>query len=129
MFTLDAVMALVVASFLILASFNYISETQAINWNSPNIIKISFNSLAVLELSETLQSAIENSDVSEVEEFLNNLFPEQVCATIGVYDSADSLLLTALKTGCSSSAHPAVNYRSFTVNGNVYYAKMEAWYI
>lgn len=127
-FTLDAILALIVASSLILASFNYVSKAQMV-WNKPTLLKISLNSLAVLELSQTLQDAVKASNADDTEEFLNNLLPNHVCAMVEFYDEADSLLLTAAKSGCTSSNYPTVNYRSFTANGNVYYARMEAWYI
>lgn len=127
-FTLDAILALIVASSLILASFNYVSQTQ-VAWNRPTLLKISLNSLAVLELSQTLQEAVKTSDAVDVEEFLNNLLPDNVCARVEFYDEADSLLMTAAKSGCASSNYPTVSYQGLSVSGDIYYARMEAWYI
>lgn len=127
-FTIDAIIAILAAITLTAGSFYYLSQTQNIQWTTADLFQISMNSLAVLELRNDLQNAVDSMSTTELDNYLNNILPVQVCADITIFNEAQSQILSTIKSGCTATAYNAVAIRSFYLNNNIYYAEMGVWY-
>lgn len=127
-FTLDAILALLISGTLIMTSLHYFSKTENIPYTQQSLYKISLDSLAVLEKDETLKTAVEENSITQIQSFLDSL-PEQICSNITVYNTAQNNLLSAEKTECSSSDEKLFVRRVFVANDfGVYYAEMVSWF-
>ena len=125
-FTLDAILAILAVSSIIIASQFYLSKTN-IFYGQQDIYKMSTDSLTVLEKSRTLENAVKASSTSAIQNYLASL-PNQICATITVYDKNSVSLLSATKTDCAASDINRIARRCFISNFESYYAEMIAWY-
>jgi len=127
-FSLDAIFAIIIAGIMILACFFYLSQTSTNLYKNQDIYKISLDSLTILEKDNTLKTAVETSNTTIIQQFLNSL-SEQHCGNITLYTSSSAAILSAQKTGCTSKNESTIAIRSFVANNsNIYYANMEAWY-
>ncbi|MBW2984326.1 hypothetical protein KY361_04380 [Candidatus Woesearchaeota archaeon] len=127
-FSLDAILAVIIAGVMILACFFYLSHTSTNLYQNQDIYKISLDSLTILEKDNTLKTAVETNSTTTLQLFLDSL-PAQLCGDITVYTSSSSAVLSAQKTGCTAKNESTIAVRSFVANNfNVYYARMEAWY-
>ena len=121
-FTLDAIMAVLIAGIMITSAYFFISQTDAASFNRQNLNKISLDVLAVLEKDNTLKGSVESGSASELDTFLAFL-PSPLCGKVTVFDSNFTSVLTAQKSGCDFD-QPAVSRRIFvTDNFDVYYAE------
>jgi len=126
-FTIDAIIAIIILIAFTSASFYYLKNMNN-DFGENDLFQISQDSLAVLELNNELQNAITTSSTSNIQVFIDNLLPSHVCADIMLYDSSDTLQLNTTKTNCISSDETSASIRTFIVNNNFYYAKMRSWY-
>ncbi len=127
-FSLDAIFALIIAAVMILACFFYLSHTTTNLYKNQDIYKISLDSLTILEKDDALKTAVENSNTTTIQQFLDSL-PEQHCSNITIYTYSSAQLLSTQKTGCTAKNESVIAIRSFIANNyNIYYAKTEAWY-
>ncbi len=127
-FTIDAILAVLAALTLIAGSFYHLSQTQNIQWTEADRFQAAMGSLAVLELSNDLQSAVDGMTIIEIDKYLNNILPAQVCGDIRIFTEAQSEILSTTKAGCAASDYRAVAVRDLYVNNNIYYAQMGVWY-
>jgi hypothetical protein len=126
-FSLDAIIAVVIAGMMLLACFFYLSQTSANIYKEQNTYMVSLDSLTILEKDSTLKTAIEANSTAAIQQFLNSI-PNQFCANMTIYTSASAALLSAQKTGCTQKNESAVAVRIFIANQEAYYARMESWY-
>jgi hypothetical protein len=126
-FSLDAVIAVIIAGMMLLACFFYLSQTSTNIYKSQDLYKVSSDSLTILEKGNTLKTAVEANSTAAIQQFLNSL-PGQFCGNITIYTSASASLLSAQKTGCSSENEFSTAIRAFIAGNTEYYAKMELWY-
>lgn len=127
-FTLDAILALLIAATLIISSLYYLSKTENIPYTEQGLYKISLDILTVLEKDGTLKTAVEESSATEIQGFLDSL-PVQICANITIYNTAQDNLLSVKKTACDSSEEKLFSRRVFIANSfSVYYAEMVSWF-
>src|SRR3989338_7166250 len=87
-YTLDAIFALVIAATIIIASFQYLSQTHIARFNRSDLGRLSNDALGVLERDSGLSSVVSGS-TSSVQSYLNTL-PSQVCGNFTVF----SLIIT-----------------------------------
>lgn len=127
-FTIDAVLAVLAAMALISGSYYYLSQTQNIQWTNADKSQIAMNSLAVLEMSNSLQGAAATMSAAELDNYLNNILPAQLCANIMIFTETGAQLLTTIKSGCAVPEYKAVVIRDFYFRGFLYYAQMGVWY-
>lgn len=121
-FTLDAILAILIAGVMITASYFYISQANIPMSNRPNLHKISMDALAVLEKDSTLKNSVQTGSASGLSEFLNSLAP-QICSKFTIYDDSSTLVLSALKSDCNIT-QPVLSRRIFVLdNFSVYYAE------
>ena len=128
-YTLDAIFALVIAATIIIASFQYLSQTHIARFNRSDLNRLSNDALAVLERDSGLSNVVSGS-VSSVQSYLNSL-PVQVCGNLTVFSTGNSVVSAVQKTGCNSAGvdELVVARRVFVhSNSSTYYAKLEAWY-
>jgi hypothetical protein len=128
LFSLDAILAVVVAGSMIFACYFYLSKTTTNIYQNQDIYKLSLDSLAILEKDSTLKTAVETSNTTAIQQFLNSL-STQHCGNITVYTSSSTAVLSAQKTGCTAKNESTIAVRTFIANNsNIYYAKIEVWY-
>ena len=128
-YTLDAIFALVIAATIILASFQYLSQTHIARFNRSDLGRLSNDALGVLERDSGLSSVVSGS-TSSVQSYLNTL-PSQVCGNLTVFSVSSTLVGSIQKTGCNSAGvdEVVVARRVFVhSNSSTYYARLEAWY-
>ncbi len=128
-YTLDAIFALVIAAVIILASFQYLSQTHIAKFNRSDLYRLSNDVLAVLERNSGLSNVVSGS-VSNTQSYLNSL-PVQVCGNLTIFSTGNSMVSAVQKTGCNSAnVDDLVVARRIFVHSNssTYYAKLEAWY-
>lgn len=128
-FSLDALLALVSGTTLIIACFFYISQIQTIQWGQPAIYIFTMDSLNTLKTDGTLMNATEDNDSTRLGLFLNNMLSENSCGEIELYNSTGSLRLSVNKTSCTAAPIQLyVARRTFIINNTIYYATMRTWY-
>lgn len=126
LFTLDAILALIVAMALIFASLFYISQAN-VSFKQDDLYDITLDSLAVLEKSGTFRRSIGSGTPDGLEQFLTSL-PTYMCGAIEIQTKSSVILLTAIKPSCTFSEDFIVHRRVFIAGGQIYLARMEAWY-
>ena len=128
LFSIDAIIALIVAGALILACFFILSKTTTNMHSSNDVFIKSLDSLAILEKDGTLKNVVETTNASTIQQFIDST-PAQFCSNITILSSASAQVLSVQKTGCTAKNESSVALRSFVSNNfNLYYARMEAWY-
>ncbi|RME15155.1 MAG: hypothetical protein D6797_07230 [Bdellovibrio sp.] len=128
-FTLDAIIAILVAASFILASFFYLSKATNVPYDRQGIYDLSLDSLAVLEKKGDLAYSVENGSNSTLVEFLNFSLSQQVCGEIKIFNTDTFQLLTATKPGCTPINETSFARRVFIANNSkIYYAEMEVWF-
>ncbi|HIH42785.1 TPA: hypothetical protein HA246_04010 [Candidatus Woesearchaeota archaeon] len=128
-YTLDAIFALVIAATIIIASFQYLSQTHIARFNRSDLGRLSNDALSVLERDSGLSNVVSGS-TSNVQSYLNTL-PMQMCGNLSVFSVSNTLVGSIQKTGCdSASVDEIVVARRVFVHSNssTYYARLEAWY-
>lgn len=119
-FTIDAVLALAIALFLVFAIFTGMSKN--VDYSNLDAGVFAQDSLATLEKS----GAFLRNDSSLVELYANAT-PSQLCVNISVFRPSES---SFIKPGCSMSNinQVSVANRVFISGTNVNYARAMAWY-
>ena len=121
-FTLDAILAILIAGVMITASYFYISQANIPMSNRQNLHKISMDALVVLEKDGTLKDSVQTGSASGLSEFLNLLAP-QICSKFTIYDDSSTLVLSSQKSDCNIT-QPVLSRRVFVLdNFSTYYAE------
>jgi|SRR3989338_4744840 len=121
-FTIDAVLAIIIAGIMLSAAYFYISYEYGSGDGQQNLHKISLDVLSALEKDGALQNSVNTGSASSISTFLNAL-PLQICSNITIYDNSSRIKLSAQKQGCNIT-QPVFSRRVF-VSGNfsAYYAE------
>lgn len=126
-FTIDAILALLISSAVIVYSFVLLGQNNNIE-DDTDIITIAYDTLTVLEGSDVLSNAVNQNSIATISQFMNNL-PAHICANISIYTITSQQILSANKQNCNSSEQVSIARGAFIANNtNVYYAEMMAWY-
>jgi len=131
-FTLDAILALVLCSILFLFTYSLLTKFQYSGVRETILVDISSDVLTSLEKNKTLQNSVYYSRTSDIRNILNDL-SSTVCSGITIYSSQNRPLLVASRSDCNCTGSRSVVVRSFIIpenNGTLskYMAKMEACY-
>ena len=128
LFTLDSVLALVIALIVLLSVIFTLRSLTINRWTETNINELSMDYLTILEYDNTLSATVVTEDTTALKTFLNANTKDSICGRIKIYDSTDTLILLETKTGCYNSDELFVTKRSFIANDAYYYAVLEGWY-
>ncbi len=125
-FTLDATIAIIVATAFILSIIFYISKVDVATHNN-DMHRQLMDSLAVLEKNGALKDSVTNVSSLHLQDFIAGL-PTNTCAEILIIDQTETVIKTATKAGCTQPQEFLIVRRVFLVNRQAYLAKMEGWY-
>ena len=133
-FSIDAMLALVSAMVLIGVAFFYLSQVQTLNWSQPGTFITAMDTLNVLRIDNTFSDSISQNSNESLIQFMDNMFPVNICGRIELYSNDSVLLIDANKTNCilptqTSSADVYVARRTFVHNKSMYYAFLRLWFI
>ncbi|NYZ79112.1 hypothetical protein H0N99_03100 [Candidatus Micrarchaeota archaeon] len=131
-FTLDAILAIIVCSILFVLTYHVLTKFQYSVVRTTELDDVCSDVLASLEKNHTLQNSIYYSRTSDIREVLNNL-SSTVCSGIVIYSSQNAPLLVTQRADCNCTGSRSLVVRSFVIpnsNGTLseYLAKMEACY-
>lgn len=129
-FTLDAILAILVAVSLITTIYFFVSGIQTVDWSKVNLNNQIMDSLTVLELNDDLENSILTGSNTTLNTFLDDMFPHPACGYIELRDKYDALQMYSMKSNCSRAGRNEVFIarRTFITVGGIYYAMMEGWY-
>ena len=121
-FTIDAILAVVIAGIMLSAAYFYISDEYGEGDRQQNLYKISLDILSALEKDGALQNSVNAGSASSIGSFLNAL-PTQICSNVTIYDNSSIIRASAQKQNCNIT-QPVFSRRVF-VSGNfsAYYAE------
>ena len=121
-FTLDAILAIIIGALIIAASYFLLSQPDP-DFNAQALGRISYDSLAVLEKDSTLRNAADTSSPSGLGTFISSM-PGNTCANISVFDNSSMLIASSQKSGCSLN-YSIVSRRAFiSSNSSSNYAEI-----
>lgn len=121
-FTLDAILAILIAGVMITSSYFYISQTKISQLNRQNLYKISLDVLTILEKDGTLYDSVRTGSTSDLNDFLN-LLPAQICGSFTIYDHESNVIQSVQKADCDTT-QPVFSRRVFVGNNfDIYYAE------
>lgn len=126
-FSLDVMLALITAMILISAGIYYMNNLYSNIGTELNLNQITQDSLEILDFKGDLINARLTNSNSTLNEFLNEL-DNNICAEIEMYNQNDTIIMSSVKSGCVSSNTLLVSRRTFIVENDIYYAKMEGWF-
>jgi hypothetical protein len=124
-FTLDAVIALLAASVIILSIYLLIGNLSDIS-DGRDLQQIGQDALTVLEKDGSLAYAIQTKSNVTVTTYLDEL-PAQYCARIQLLDSNQDIQFSAVSGGCGNADRLAVSRRIFISERKTYMAEIETW--
>ena len=126
-FTLDALLALLLAiSFFTYISF-YFSDVADPLYSDIGLYSVTNDALTVLEKTGTLANVVRNSDITELQTYLD-VMPIQLCGNITIYNLANVRLFSAKRTSCTSPEKNVIVRKVFVSDFIPYLTTMEAWY-
>ena len=131
-FSLDSLIALMITGVIIGSSFFYLSQVESVSWSQPGLQTINYDTLNILHVDKTFMKSVRYDDYTNVTEFVDNLFPDYICANMTFYDGSDSEIKSVQKSGCAYPKDNAkdiyVARRTFVNNYRIYYVVLQSWY-
>ena len=121
-FSVDALVALGVATLLFAMLFYWSSQLDVQQLNNNELVEYSKSVASVMEQ----QGAFAQSNISS---FLGNYTKNETCFNVSVYTPANVLVYSVVKSGCSTTSYPVFVSRSFVLaNTSLYHARLAGWY-
>jgi hypothetical protein len=129
LFSLDAMLAIVVSVMFMMAIYNYSENSYEPDYTIIDLYHMSADSIAVLKSSNSLSYSVTTNTTTSIYSYLR-LMPSQVCLMVKIYDKSHNQLMNAAKEGCLTvPGEPAVIYESpFVADSKIYSARMISWY-
>jgi len=128
-FSIDAILALVVTITLISASFFYLSQIQVIQWSQPNYFLTALDTLNILRSDGTLRASIKPpANGSSISTFMNAMYEDNICGSMTVQTRNGTLLYEANKTNCTHYNEVYVYRSSIVVDRNIHNITLKLWY-
>ena len=121
-FTLDAIMALVIATIVLSMSIYMLAEPK--KQTNEYLYQLSLDFLTVAGEKHMLQDIVGN-DPSKLEE-LKSVMPPQMCFQLSLKNESGSLVYSD-DNGCSQPVDYAIGRRTFTKDARFYVAEMKVW--
>jgi hypothetical protein len=129
-FSLDAIIAVLIALFMITSIIFYISQNSH-SKNRENLNNIALDSLVLLEKNGALSATAISLDPSALDSYLGTL-PDNICAKIDLFESQAGgglhKTISHYRAGCPSSASYIISRRVFIASGSTYLAELEVWH-
>lgn len=127
-FTIDAILALLIAGTALVSSFILLTQTNENPFAVQDLATIAYDSLTVLEGSDTFFNAVKANSIGTITQFLNAL-PSQICGNISIYTDSNIQILSSNKANCDSTDYASIARGVFIANNTyIYYAEMKVWY-
>ena len=128
-FSIDAIIAIVVAIVLFSIAFYYLGQVDIQETSSTDLLEYGRSVLVVMEKGDYLADSVVNDSSSVIVGFFDNYTKNNSCFNLEVEDVNGVQQYLVYKTGCGSTIEKDVVKRTFIVNKNdIYLAKMEAYY-
>ena len=127
-FSIDAILSIMIALTLISASFFYLSQIHTVKWSQPNYFLTSIDTINVLRIDGTLRNAINTNNPTQIQRFMNLTYEDNICGSMNITDENNNLIFIVNKTGCSSYEEVHV-YRGTIINNyKIYLITLKLWY-
>lgn len=128
-FSVDAIIAIMVAVVLFSIAFFYLGEIEIQETSSTDLLEYSRSVLVVMEKDDVLADSILTGSSLGVVGFFDDHTKSNSCFSLEVEDVNGVQQYLVYKTGCGSTVNKDVVKRTFIVDKNeIYLAKMEAYY-
>jgi len=126
--TLDAIMAL---SFFLIVMV--VLSSQTYQPRSPGNIylkQLSLDTITVLEKTGRIHGALYGNETSNAMQDVIEATPEMACIDIGVYNSSDDLIVSALRSDCTDNEGLDLQTatRPMVFRGQYYIIRTESWF-
>jgi hypothetical protein len=126
-FTLDAILALLIAGSMITASFFYLSQ-ENIQFTRQSLYKMALDLFAILEMDGSLADYASTGSNSSIINFISTL-PSQLCINLTLYNNDSAFMHSTQKSNCNIT-QPVVSRGVFVhYNLSAYYAELKMGYI
>ena len=102
-FTTDALFAVILMAFLVLAALTLLQRTALLTDNSIQLHNLCYDSIRVMEHTSILERAITQNRTDEMRYVVNSL-PPNICATTNIYLGNGTLIARSSTVGCDCSA-------------------------
>ena len=131
-FTLDAILAIILCSIIFLFTYSLLTKFQDSVVRETALTDACSDVLTSLEKNGTLRNSVYYSRTSDIRDVLSNM-SSNICSSITIYSSSNQPLLLAKRPDCSCTGDRSLIVRSFVIpqsNGTIseYMAKMEGCY-
>lgn len=123
LFTLDTIVALLIAVTMMTAAMSIIGEKKSDT--TENLYQVSQDILLLGEKTGDLSKVVDG-DPSGIEEY-DMLLKNRVCFELRIKNQSD-ILIYYYETDCDKKNSYTIAKRSFVHNRNFYIADMKAWY-
>ena len=123
-FSIDALVALVMVLVMLLFISARLGAIQELDFSTTHDFSIATAALANLEKDGVLANYLISGDSSELAQKLAFMIPSRLCYSITVWDSLRNQQGSFMGP-CSATITTVVAYRSFIVNDEIYYARVE----
>jgi len=127
-FSIDAILSIMITITLISASFFYMSQIHTIKWSQPNYFLTSLDTINVLRIDGTLENAINTLSGEKIQEFMNYTYDNNMCGSMNISDSSENTLISVNKTGCTSYEEVYVYRGTIVNNKKIYLITLKLWY-
>ena len=109
----DALIALLVLFAMLITATLYFSGSQYSEQNNLILKSTAMDSLAVMEKTGILESAVAKDNSSELRGFLNRL-PNSVCSDLRIFSNSDynNAVISVLREGCEKAENSITIKRS-----------------
>ncbi|MBW2971004.1 hypothetical protein KY320_02485 [Candidatus Woesearchaeota archaeon] len=124
-FTLDAVLAVLLGLVLVFAALSMISKSS-ISYTQATQERFALDNLAILEKTGLLQLSVSSQDYSALQHYIDNT-PDNICLKLEIMDSTDMRILSILKKYCTISDTQSIARRVFITDNQIFIAEMEVW--
>lgn len=130
MFSIDAMIASLVALTLITTLYLYSSDLQTPNFNFSDLYHLGGNSMIALKDNGEFGYAIQHNSVSRLNSFFNTVVPNHICSSYAIYDKDHRNILDGLSNGCSlQTAEFNIQIESpFVHDEGLYSFELVMWY-
>ena len=130
--TVDSFLSITLVAILMMLAFGYISLIKLDSWNSIDL-KNSVSDLSILlDKTDSINSALLSYSTEGISSVLNST-PNNTCFESTVFDSGSTVVLHAIKTGCTKSSTQVFSVeRSIVLNDNgvvsFFISRVEGWF-
>lgn len=128
--TVDAILAIMLASVLFIYATNTIDDVKFDAWRDNHLQRYSMDLLTVLEKSNVLEAAVVTGDYTDVRYVVGKTSPS-ICMLLEISDG-DRIIASIEKQNCAPTGKRRLTTRrTFVAVGDVtkvYTAKLYSWY-